>query len=96
MSNRLPPCDHDECPPSHCLKAGGSLAQAPRSPKIVLVPMSPEEALKLLDNLTKNMPHPLPFNFQHKQWDLMLPNLEALERDISRAKRVLAALSENK
>ena len=58
--------------------------------------MSPEEALKLLDNLTKNMPHPLPFNFQHKQWDLMLPNLEALERDISRAKRVLAALSENK
>lgn len=31
MSHRLPPCDHDECPASHCLKAGGSLAPAPRS-----------------------------------------------------------------
>jgi hypothetical protein len=71
------------------------LSPAHGSPKIVLIPMGYDEAVQMLDNLTRTWPHPLPHNVQYKQWDLMLPNLEALERDVQKAKRILAAISEN-
>ncbi len=68
---------------------------APCSPKLVLIPMGYDEAVAMLDNLTRLWPHPIPHNVQYKQWDLMLPNLEALERHVQKAKRILAAISEN-
>lgn len=63
---------------------------------IVAVPMTLNEALVLLKTQVKDFPHPLPHNFQYKQWDLMLENLEQLEREVLKAKRCLSAISKSK
>jgi hypothetical protein len=65
------------------------------SPKLVLVPMPCEEAVEMLNELVSDLPHPLPYNVKYKQWDLMLPNIEELERRLWKVKRILAAVSEN-
>lgn len=101
MSRELPPCDHDECGPTHCKRVGkandqGSLAAPSGSPKVVLVPMNYTDAVKMLADLVSDLPpHPFAHNIRHEQWDLMLPNLESMEAKILKAKRVLAAISEN-
>lgn len=40
MSEPLPPCDHDECPPTQCLRDGAKppLAPAPGSEKMKFIP----------------------------------------------------------
>lgn len=63
-------------------------------PKVVLVPMTYSEAVKMLSDLVADLPHPLPHNVTHEQWDLMLPNIEELERTLWKAKRLLAAVSD--
>lgn len=64
----------------------------PDNSKIVNVALLENEARALLREVVRFFPAPIPFNFQRGQWDLMLSNLEDLERRIWKAKRVLAAL----
>lgn len=49
MSRKLPPCDHDECPPSHC-KRPGSLDAAAGSARPPLT-YAVEQRLRLVDFL---------------------------------------------
>ena len=64
----------------------------PADKTVVLVPMQLVEARVLLHKIVHELPSPIPYNFEHKQWDLMETNLDKLMAEIEIAKLILSAI----
>jgi DNA-binding ferritin-like protein len=73
MSRELPPCDHDECPPSHC-KRPGSLA-APHGSALA----QRCEELKLLAKELASEAHHAGDNVTRWMMDAVLREIERVE-----------------
>jgi hypothetical protein len=58
----------------------------------ILVPMDRAEAIKMLGQMVGDLPHPFAFNIEHKQWDSMIENINALGEKLDKAKRLVEAI----
>lgn len=58
----------------------------------IFVPLDRAEVIEMLKNLVKGLPDVLAYNVVHEQWVSMGNNLDDVERDIQKARRLLGAL----
>lgn len=76
-------------------QGGAELLPAASCSAFVSVQIDRVEVIDMLRTTTLGMNKRIEFNVQHAQWDLLAQGLDALEKDIAKARRLLAALSPN-